>query len=539
MRLLRAAAGVVLCWSGLVWSAAVSAGPRDGADIHALLAADPGLTHDPSSILVGFAPDTSAPARAEAAALVGGKIEYEYTVVPGLCLVRVGIEAGQAVGVLAGRPGVEYVQPNHVVRSTAMPNDPRFAEQWGLHNTGQVINGTAGKVDADVDGPEAWDVYTGNANFAIAIIDTGVLYTHPDLQANIWANPGEQGGNGIDDDGNGYIDDVRGWDWVDDDAAPLGTDGHGTRVAGLVGAVGNNGVGITGVAWRCKLVCLRFLGPDGGLESDAIKALQYCQTEGIKLSNNSWSAGANHSQALYNAINALRQSGHLFVCGAANGGKDLDNAGKDYPSSYTLDNIISVAGTTDKDARWSNSNYGAVTVDLGAPAYKVLSTALSNSYNFGNGTSFAAPHVTGVAALVWGLNPGWTYAQVRSRILSTTRPLPSLAGKTVTGGMVNAAGALQPQTPPAAPTNLTVTNLGGGKARQNWKDNSNNEDKFQVARQKFSGGVWTNLVTVANTAPNVETYTDSPGPGLFRYRVRARNAYGDSAWTPWKQVTVN
>lgn len=518
---------------------ACSSAAADGAAarVQGLLAVNPALPHDPGSILVCFAPGVTADLAGAVLAPAGGAITRSYTLVPGLHEVEVA-DADRALAILAGAPLVEFAQHNHILRAAGIPNDPRFVEQWGLHNTGQIINGFAGKVDADIDAPEAWDIFTGDLNRAIAVIDNGVLYTHPDLSANIWANPGEVAGNGLDDDGNGYIDDVRGWDWVGDDNAPLGSDGHGTRCAGLVGAVGNNGIGIAGVAWRCKIVCLRFLGPSGGLESDAIAAIQYCVTENVRISNNSWTAGATYSQALYNAINAARAAGHLFICASANLGKDLDNAGPDYPSSYTLDNIISVAAVQDKDALWSLSNYGAITVDLAAPGVKVLSTTINNGYNFGNGTSFASPHVAGVAALIWGQNPGWTYAQVRSRIFSTVRTVPALAGKTATGGIVNAAAALAIPAPPIAPSNLTATNLGGGKARLNWQDNSNNETKFTIQRQVYSGA-WGGTVIVVHTAPNVITHTDIPGPDLFRYRVRAANTYGVSAWTPWKQVTVN
>ncbi len=524
----------------LIGTVPAIAGPREGgSDFQSALAANPALDHDPGSVLVEFLPGVTGQERDDALAMVGGRVEVEYSLVPGLVLARVSVEADQAVAALNGLPGVAYAELNHVVRAAGVPNDPRFAEQWGLQNTGQLVNGAVGKVDADIDAPEAWDIYTGDPNFVVAIIDNGVYYTHPDLAANIWLNPGEVGGNGIDDDADGYIDDIRGWDWVDDDNNPSPSDSHGTRNAGIIGAVGNNGVGISGVVWKCKLVPLRFLGANGGLESDAILAIQYCVKKGIKVSNNSWSAGGNYSQATFNAINAARAAGHLFVCAAANLGKDIDNAGPDYPSSYTLDNIISVAATTFKDALWTSSNYGAVSVDLGAPGVTVLSTSGTNSYNFQNGTSFASPHVAGAAALVWGQNPGWTYAQVKARILGTVRPLAALSGKTVTGGMLNIAAAVQTQTPPTAPTNMAATNLGGGKALLGWKDNSNNELKFQLTRQVYTGGVWTGTVTVVNTAPNVTAYTDTPGAGLFRYRVRARNQWGDSAWTPWKQVTVN
>ena len=239
----------------------------------------------------------------------------------------------------------------------------------------------------------------------VAIIDTGIDYTHPDLAANIWTNPGEIAGDGIDNDGNGYVDDVHGYDFVNNDGDPMDDHFHGTHTAGTVGAVGNNGVGVTGVNWQVKLMALKFLGASGsGSVSGAVSALEYAVTMGVRLSNNSW-GGGGYSQALYDAIKNSQVIGHVFVAAAGNSGvnSDLQPA---YPASYDLDNIISVAAIDSSDNLASFSNRGVVTVDLAAPGVAVLSTVLGGGYASYSGTSMATPHVTGAAALALGLSSG-------------------------------------------------------------------------------------------------------------------------------------
>ncbi|MCW5755380.1 MAG: S8 family serine peptidase [Phycisphaeraceae bacterium] len=424
----------------------------------AALEADATLQYSPTNIFVHFAPEVTDRMREQLLEPVGGRIVLTYTLVPGLVLVAPEVDVEHAVQVLAGLPGIEYAEFDWVCRTAGVPNDPSFGLLWGMHNTGQVIGGSTGIVDADIDAPEGWDIFTGDPNFAIAVIDTGVLWSHPDLAQNIWTNPGEIAGNGIDDDGNGYIDDIRGWDFYDNDNNPTDPSSHGTHVAGTIGAVGNNGIGVTGVAWRCKIVPLRFLGPNGGFTSDAILAVQYCTTKGIKVSNNSW-GGGGYSTALFNAINASQSVGHIFVCAAGNDNVNIDSSPR-YPASYTSSNLIAVAATTNRDARSGFSNYGVTSVDLGAPGTNIYSTVLSNGYGYKSGTSMASPHVAGVVAMVYAQNPTWTWTQVRNRVFSTVRPTNAMNGRTVTGGVVNLAAALMPavNTPPV----VTITSPADG-----------------------------------------------------------------------------
>jgi subtilisin family serine protease len=427
-----------------------------------LLEENPKLLYDPTSVLVRFSARADEDARDAALALVGGVIREQYTVVPGLCLVEVGMPVEEAILKLLGAKGVAYAEPDWVMRTTAIPNDPNFGNLWGMRNIGQTVNSDPGVSGADSRAYLAWDTYTGDPNFVVAIIDDGTNNTHPDLAANIWSNPGEIAGNGVDDDVNGYVDDTFGYDFYQRDNNPSNT-AHGTHTAGTVGAVGNNGVGVAGVSWRCKMMVLRFLGPNGGYTSDAVLAVQYATQKRVKVSNNSW-GGGGFTQSLYDAINASKSTGHVFVASAGNSGVNSDTSPA-YPGAYNLDNIINVAATDNNDGRASFSNYGATTVDIGAPGVNILSTYGTSGYSYLNGTSMAGPHVAGAVALVYAANPSYTYTQVKNRIMSTARPVASLSGRCVTGGVLDVAAALGGGGGGAntAPT-VTISSPGGGSS---------------------------------------------------------------------------
>ncbi|MCE2885477.1 MAG: S8 family serine peptidase [Planctomycetaceae bacterium] len=426
-----------------------------------LLEANPKLLYDPTSVLVRFKPQVDEEMRDLALALVGGKIREEYTVVPGLCLVEVDMPVEEAIVKLLGAKGVSYAEPDWVMRTTAIPNDPSFGNLWGMRNTGQTVNADPGVSGADSRAYQAWDTFTGDANFVVAIIDDGTNNTHPDLAANIWSNPGEIAGNGVDDDANGYIDDTFGYDFYQRDNNPSNT-AHGTHTAGTVGAVGNNGVGVAGVSWRCKMMVLRFLGPNGGYTSDAVLSVQYMNQKQVKVSNNSW-GGGGFTQSLYDAINASKSNGHVFVASAGNSGANSDTS-PSYPGAYNLDNIINVAATDNNDGRASFSNYGATSVDIGAPGVNILSTYGTNGYSYLNGTSMAGPHVAGAVALVYAANPGYTYSQVKNRIMSTARPVSSLTGRCVTGGVLNVAAALGTGGGTNTAPTVSISSPGGGSS---------------------------------------------------------------------------
>jgi len=304
------------------------------------------------------------------------------------------INVEQALDIYAKDPDVEYAEPNYIVHATATTPDDLVSNLWGLHNTGQNVNGTVGTSDCDIDAPEAWDLCTGHSSVIVAVIDSGVDYNHPDLAANIWSNPGETPGNSTDDDGNGYVDDVRGWDWVDGDNDPMDYSDHGTHCAGTIAAVGNNSTGITGVCWKAKIMPLRFLDTLGsGSTSDAISAILYANQMGAHVISNSW-GGTGESASLKDAIDA---SSAVVVCAAGNNGTDNDGGTHHYPSDYTSSNIISVAATDQNDGLASFSNWGATSVDVGAPGVNIYSGSPARqtvwSDNFDDGA--LSPWTTG------------------------------------------------------------------------------------------------------------------------------------------------
>ncbi len=598
------------------------------------------------------------------------------------------ITVEEALGLFKEDPDVEYAEPNYYIYSSVIPTDPFFDRLWGLHNTGQEVNGTAGTPDADVDAAEAWDINTGDAGVLIAVLDTGVDYNHPDLSGNIWINPGETGQNGNDEDGNGYIDDVRGWDFVDGDNNPIDPNGHGTHVAGTIAAARDDTTGVTGVCWKAGIIPLRILNAFGiGSTSDAISAIEYAEGAGANIINNSW-GGSGDSKALKEAIESSRV---LFVCSAGNNGTDND-AAPDYPSSYSSPNIISVAATNQDDELAYFSSYGETSVDIGAPGVNIYSDyparqtiwfedfegtldwaaggvnntwnktgdyghdgsghslaespgtdyapdtdsyagtplidlsshegdtllfwvrgsarqgdyfyvqasddgnnwvnlqlqinndlgifwtgtssdfvkaiadlgaydgenslylrfcfysdsdadvaegfffddvsieAASTSYGgteyrFFDGTSMAAPHVSGVAALLKSQYPSLTSTQIKKIMEDTADPLDSLRGKTVTGGRVNAVSALLP----LSPGNLSAQSASASRIDVQWSDNSLNESGFRIERKTEPG----NYTRVDSVGKNVETYSDTKleESTTYHYRVFAYSTAGDSDYS--------
>lgn len=374
-------------------------------------------------------------------------------------------------------PNVEFVEPNYIVKADdgVEPNDPNFAQLWGLHNIGQN-NGTK---DADIDAPEAYCIPISTVDIVVGIIDTGIDYTHEDLAENIWQNLGEDADgdgkvliksgdtwifdpddeNGIDDDGNGYVDDFVGWDFAYDDNDPMDLDSHGTHCAGTVGAVMNNNVGITGVAPNVKLAALKFLKDgDPSSISDAIDALYYAITMDIPISNNSW-GGGGFSEAMYEALQNAEANNHLFIASAGNNKRNNDAILK-YPASYDNDNIIAVAGTNRFDDLYDigfhGTNYGATSVDIGAPGQEIYSCMPGNNYDFKSGTSMAAPHISGVCAFVWGANPANNYSNIKNALMNSVDHLPALNGKCVSNGRVNLNNALAVMGAPDNPCDNVI-----------------------------------------------------------------------------------
>lgn len=381
----------------------------------------------------------------------GAKVERNFRLVQGLSLVKLptGLTVRDAVKTFNKADGILYAEPNYkIYLASTFPNDTRFNELWGMHNTGQ----TGGTADADIDAPEAWDIAT-DSDIIVAVLDTGIDYTHPDLAANMWVNPGEIPGNGLDDDGNGYIDDVYGWDFADDDEDPIDYYYHGTHCAGTVGAVGNNNRGVVGVCWNVKIMNLKIFPnyEDEGFIAGAILAIEYGVDKGSRVLSNSW-GGGNKSDALEDAIEAADAKGVLFVAAAGNYPQLpwFDNdAIPVYPASYDLNNIVAVMATDHYDNMSSFSHYGATSVDLGAPGSDILSTfptymtpameywGFSTDYETIGGTSMATPHVAGACALVWSVNPSLSHLEVKDVVRDEVDEIAALSGLCVTGGRLN------------------------------------------------------------------------------------------------------
>jgi subtilisin family serine protease len=367
-------------------------------------------------------------------------------------LVRLeeGASVEEAVMQASADPMIEYAEPDYLLYADGIPNDSRFNEQWGLFN-----DGIFGKTGADINATRAWDITTGSGDVVVAVVDSGVDLQHPDLAPNAWVNLGEIPGDNVDNDQNGYVDDINGWDFANDRAAVYSdpaSDFHATHVAGIVGAAGNNGIGTAGVAWNVKVMSLKFLDGTTGSSSDAISAIKYAtdmKKKGVNLRviNASWS-GSGGSNSLFNAIKKAGNEGILFVCAAGNGGDD--NRGDDidavpvYPAAWAtdLDCVISVTAVNRFDEFPGSYNYGLTRVSVAAPGSSVLSTYPGGNYATLSGTSMATPHVAGIAALLFSLEPGLTPSLAKERIMRTSEPILPLASVIACAGRANAYNAI-------------------------------------------------------------------------------------------------
>jgi len=443
-----------------------------------------------------------------------GTIKHTVRLVPGLSLVKLpeGVTVEVALSKLKASGDILYVEPNYRIRlASTFPNDTRFDELWGMHNTGQ----TGGTVDADIDAPEAWDVITDSSTI-VAVLDTGIDYTHPDLSANIWVNEAElNGAPNFDDDDNGYIDDIRGWDFADNDNDPTDYLGHGTHCAGTIGASGNNDLGVVGVCWNVQIMNLKIF-PNYGEEtfiSGAIDAIEYAVYNGATVLSNSW-RGYNYSQSLKDAINISDANSVLFVAAAGNEGYNNDSYPA-YPASYDCNNIISVMATNHTDQVTYYSNYGPTSVDIGAPGGEtyysedegILSTIPGNGYAFYQGTSMAAPHVAGACALVWAANPQLTHLEVKDYILQGVDKLDSLDGLCVSEGRLNLWRAVKGK---AAFPYLTFTkDVDDANCVSPFNDLLENYLTYNICWDA-NGSADTNVVVVDYLPDEVEYYTSDP-----------------------------
>jgi subtilisin family serine protease len=354
--------------------------------------------------------------------------------------------------------GVERAQPNFYYHLLLTPNDPQFVNPPGMYGLNKI------------SAPAAWDLGTGSSSVVVADIDTGMRLTHEDLVANLWINPGEIAGNSIDDDGNGFIDDVNGWDFFFNIASPADQHGHGTHTAGTIGAVGNNLLGVTGVNWSVKIMPIKIYNATGNgtTSSMLVNAYNYVRMMkvrgiNIRVTNNSYGGcdeACGYDQATKDAIDALGEAGVLNVFAAGNSGTNNDTT-PFYPATYTSPSIMSVGGSTETDARIFN--YGATTVDLAAPATNIQSTTWSSNSSYGpsSGTSMATPHVAGAAALLTSLNPALSVASLKATLMNTVDQIAAFSGFNKTGGRLNVDRALRNQTVCTFPTAMTAPTKGG------------------------------------------------------------------------------
>lgn len=394
-------------------------------------------------LLVRLDKNSSRESLRSAHAMMGARVVEEF---PALGWQRVALPKGtsveEAIKFYERTPGVAAAQPNYVYRIDNAPNDARYAELYGMTKIGA---------------PAAWNLSTGSPSVVVAVIDTGVKYTHEDLSPNVWTNPGEIAANGIDDDGDGFIDDVHGWDFDHNDADPDDDNGHGTHCAGTIGAVGNNALGVVGVNWNVRLLAVKTHDSAGNSTSaKVIAAFNYvtmlkARGVNVRVTSNSWGGAPEapaFDQALSDAIAAAGAANILNVFAAGNANTDTD-AQPFYPASYNVANLVSVAASDQSDNRASFSNFGATSVDLAAPGVNILSTSRSdapNNYVTLSGTSMAAPHVAGAAALLAAYQPSLSASSLKATLLGTVDQLAQWSGKTVTGGRLNVARALQAPT---------------------------------------------------------------------------------------------
>lgn len=377
---------------------------------------------------------------------IGATVIKEYNEVKGLQLVRIpaNMSLKDAIAKYKKNSNVIYAEPNYAYAENSIPDDTYYDYQWGL---------------SQVNASEAWNITTGSHKVIIAVIDSGIDLNHPDLKANIWINKGEIPGNGIDDDHNGYVDDIYGWNFISGDNNISDDDGHGTHVAGIIAAAGNNSKGVTGVMWSATIMSLKFLDNEGnGYVDDAVSAIRYATKMGASIISCSW-GGSEYSQALKDVIDA---SSALVVCAAGNRGSGTnDDISPVYPACFTSKNIISVAATDASDALASFSDYGLNSVDVAAPGTHICSTLPGSQYGYMQGTSMAVPYVTGLAGLIKSVRPDLSALQIKYTILNNVDYISSLAGKILTGGRINALKALTNIIADSTAPSVSV-NLKGG-----------------------------------------------------------------------------
>ena len=495
---LRAAA-VILGLGLILWAAKPAARP---------LTILPGDSHAAGEVLVKYR-DGDRAAAAERHHQRLGTRTLKFFEAQGLHRIQLpdDMDVKDALELFRQDPRVEYAEPNYFRRLGRIPNDASYSSLWGLFK---------------INAPGAWDLTTDCSSVVVAVIDSGVDYDHPDLSANIWVNTNEIAGNGLDDDGNGKFEDIRGWDFAYEDNDPMDVIGHGTHVAGTIGAVGDNALGVTGLCWEAKIMALRAFDDDGNTTVAAtIEAMEYARLNGAKIVNASY-ADREFSQAEKDMIAQLNSDGILFVAAAGNEGVDSDQT-PSYPAGYHLPNIIAVAASNENDGLASFSNFGLVNVHVAAPGDGVFSTYPDDGYGSSSGTSMAAPHVSGLAALVWGSNPGLSAAQVKDRILDGADRTANLEGFIFTAGAINASNSVR--NIPAPPSSFTAAGVSDRRVDVSWDDNYSDAIRVRIERRASEASAF---VEIAAVEAGLSVYQDTSAGAATTYTYRARSDNGEN-----------
>lgn len=523
--------------------------------------------HVPGVVIVAYRAGVSPVVRADIRSMAGANHAVEVSslasAVDRLELAP-GVSVEEAIRGLSGQRGVRYAEPDYLIEPTYVANDPKYVagQQWGVGGDGTSPSSHYGSAAA-----EAWAAgFIGSSDVYVGIVDEGVQNDHPDLRSNVWTNPFDPV-DGRDNDGNGYVDDIHGWDFFNNDksvfdgTASDGTDDHGTHVAGIIGAQGGNGIGVAGVNWAVTMISTKFLGPQGGSTSGAIRALDYLTDLKIRhglnivATNNSWGYRRGYGQALVEAINRSGDAGALFVAAAGNEGANNDSVPFN-PASFECatrqdtgaprgyDCIMSAASIASNGALSSFSNRGAETVDLGAPGQSVMSTFARDSYGLLSGTSMATPHVTGAIALCASMNPSLDAAELRAAILRSTAPTASLDGRTVTGGRLD-IGAMIAHCLPSisgSPSQLAASLAGPRLTRLDWVDGVLNEAAYEIQRANRVAEACDGWQLFDRIGANSSSYyAETDGGRGYCFRVRAIAAAPGStrsAWTNEAQIQL-
>jgi hypothetical protein len=498
----------------------------------------------PNQLLVRFHPGISIPQRDQALRQVGPQLKrVRHLATPGprrrastvpaplfdqVVLVETTdpVAAQRAATELAGQPGVWYVEPNYRLRlfdspGERTPNDFEFGAQWALRNSGQQ----AGQPGNDIRAAEAWAVIREAPGVPVAVIDTGIDYYHPDLEPNVWVNPGEIPGNGLDDDGNGYIDDVHGYDFVSQDSDPMDDHSHGSHVAGIIGAAGDNRIGVAGVCWQVPLMAIKAFDDKGEASvASVVEALRYAADNGARIINASW-GHTDRSRTLHDAVAEAWEAGLLIVAAAGNERSDV----APFPAAF--EPAVTVAALNPKAGRAMFSNFGAF-VDLAAPGEAVLSPTPNARYDLFSGTSMAAPHVSGVAALIWARHPEYTNIEVANILRNSVEELST--DRYIGTGRLHAGKAVRVEAPlPMARLRLP------GKILSGWLDIEGTAAGPHFAAYQLEYGVGTYPTNWTQFHTSVQPVEDGPlfagfssallGEGTYAFRLVVTDAFGQQA----------